>query len=221
MDVLIAEDGRLLREGIQALVQDNEKLNVIGLAKDGQEAVRLTKESHPDVVLMGIDLPVLDGIKAAGKMKAQFPDVKVILLAADAEINKLIQGVANGVDGILIKDIYPETLIRAIQDAYYGDVVFSGEVAKLLATSITESTADKRTVFANRMEKHGYSFASRELDILFLIMKGKSNDQIAHDLFINEGTVRNYMTKLYRKLEIGKRKDVISYLKNLMRIQEM
>ncbi|MTW88005.1 response regulator [Virgibacillus dakarensis] len=218
MDVLVVEDQRLFREGIHALIDGKEDINVIGMAENGYEAIQMTDELLPDVVLMDIHMPDLDGIKATAKIKKLHPTVKVVLLTTVAEEDLVIRAIAVGADGYLVKALYPDTLHRAIHDAYRGEVVFSGEAAKILATRIRELMLNKKQILAKRLENQNLFFTKRELDIAYLLMNDKTNKQISLELFIGEGTVKNYISEIYYKLGVRRRKEATNFLKSLLTI---
>ncbi|MBT2216487.1 response regulator transcription factor [Virgibacillus dakarensis] len=216
MNVLVVEDQRLFREGIHALIDGKEDIQVIGMAENGEEAIQMTNELLPDVVLMDIHMPILDGIKATAKIKKTQPAVKVVLLTTTAEEDLVIRGIAVGADGFLVKALYPDTLHRAIQDAYRGEVVFSGEAAKVLATRIRELLFNKKQILAKRLENQNLFFTKRELDIAYLLMNDKTNKQMSQELFIGEGTVKNYISEIYFKLGVRRRKEATNFLKSLL-----
>ncbi|MEN1968856.1 response regulator transcription factor [Lentibacillus sp. N15] len=216
--VLIVEDQRLFREGIQALINDTEDIHVIAMAANGKEALEQIEKLQPDVVLMDIHMPALDGIQATAKIKQLHPTVKVILLTTAAEEDMVIRGVTVGADGFLLKELYPDTLRRTIREIYRGEVVLSGEVAYILATRIRELSLNKKQILAKRLENQGLLLTNRELDIAYLLMDGKSNKQISQKLFIGEGTVKNYISVLYHKFGTRNRNEAMTFLKSVLAI---
>lgn len=219
INVLLVEDQRLFREGVQALINGQSDINVLGMAENGEEAIQQTNELAPDVILMDIHMPNLDGIKATTQIKKNHPTVKVILLTTAAEEDLIIRGIAIGAEGFLLKELYPDNLRNAICDAYRGQVVLSGEVAKILATRIRDLTLNKKQILQKRLENQDLHFTKRELDIAYLFMNGNTNKHIAEKLFLGEGTVKNYISEIYNKLDIRNREQAVEYLRSLLLIQ--
>ncbi|MFD2044552.1 response regulator [Ornithinibacillus salinisoli] len=213
--VLLVEEQRLFRNGVQALIDQESDMEVVGMAKDGDEGIKLVTKLNPDVVLMDIHLPDLDGIRAATHMKSMNDDVKVVFLTSYTEKDLIIRGVSIA-EGFLLKELHPKELYRAIRDAYQGQNVLSGEVAAILVDSIRELTMNTKQVLAIRLENRGIRLTSRELEIAKLFMEGKTNKQIARHIHLSEGTIKNYISDLYMKLNINNRQKAIMYLNNLV-----
>ncbi|WP_106496251.1 response regulator transcription factor [Lentibacillus sp. Marseille-P4043] len=217
INVLVVDDQRLFREGVQALIRTENDMDVIGIAENGEEALQKTADMQPDVVLMDIHMPDLDGIKTTAKIKESYPMVKVVLLTATAEEELIIRGITVGADGFLVKEIYADNLHQAIRDAYRGQVVFSGDVARILAQRIRQLTLSKKQILAKKLENRNIYLTNRELDIAYLFMKDNSNKQIAKQLYLGEGTIKNYISEIYNKINIHNREQARGYLKELLK----
>ncbi|WP_088052508.1 response regulator [Virgibacillus dakarensis] len=215
--VLFVDDQRLFREGVGALIAKTDDICVIGTADNGEAAIQQIAEKPPNVVLMDIHMPNLDGIKTTVYIKEHYPDIKVIMLTSDVEEDLVIRAISVGADGFLLKSLYADDLIRSIHDAFRGQIVLSGEVARILANKIRELTLDKKQIFAKRLENRGLHFSNRELDIAYLLMGGHTNKHIAQKLFLAEGTVKNYISEIYNKLNIRNRAEIIAFLRKIMR----
>src|SRR5699024_7451386 len=213
--LLLAEDQRLFLEGIQALIDTQNDMEVVGTAANGDEALGLVNELQPDVVLMDIHMPELDGIKATALIKESYPAVKVIMLTTNIDEELAIRAISVGADVFLIKELYRDTLYQAIRDAYRGQVVLSGEVGSILARRIRELTMDKKGILGKRLENRGIYLTDREQEIAYWFMEKHTNKQIAHKLFLGEGTIKNYISEIYQKLGINHRGQAIEYLQKI------
>ncbi|QKY70314.1 response regulator transcription factor [Lentibacillus sp. CBA3610] len=215
--LLLAEDQRLFLEGVQALIDTQDDMEVIATASNGDQAVELVSELRPDIVLMDIHMPELDGIKATARIKESYPRVKVIMLTTSINEDLAIRGISVGADGFLVKELFPDTLYQAIRDAYRGQVVLSGDVASILARRIRELSMDKSAILGIRLENRGIHLTKREQEIAYLLMERQSNRQIADKLRLGEGTIKNYISEIYQKLGIHNRGQVIDYLHKIYR----
>ncbi|MEW9676278.1 response regulator transcription factor [Lentibacillus sp. L22] len=220
--VMLVEDQRLFREGVQAILDKTDDIQVIGIAENGEAAIREidkreVDKTRPDVVLMDIHMPNMDGIRTTVYLKEHYPDIKVVILTSDADEDTVIRGISVGADGFLLKALYADSLIQVIRDAARGQTVLSGEVARILATRIRELTMNKKQILAKRLENRGLYFSTRELDIAYLIMEGHTNKHIAHQLYLGEGTVKNYISEIYHKINIRHRAKAVEFLRRIMK----
>lgn len=219
---MLVEDQRLFREGVQAILDKTDDIQVIGIAENGEAAIREidkreVDKTRPDVVLMDIHMPNMDGIRTTVYLKEHYPDIKVVILTSDADEDTVIRGISVGADGFLLKALYADSLIQVIRDAARGQTVLSGEVARILATRIRELTMNKKQILAKRLENRGLYFSTRELDIAYLIMEGHTNKHIAHQLYLGEGTVKNYISEIYHKINIRHRAKAVEFLRRIMK----
>ena len=214
--VLIVENQRLLRDGMEAIIERTDDIKVIGAVDNGEIAIKQMEHLNPDIVIMDIHLPQTDGIRTTKYMKEKYPEVGVILLTSKVD-DFIISGINAGADGFLVKAVYAERLLEAIRIAYRGETIFSGEVAQMLATRIRQLTMNNKQIFTLRLERLGYTFTKREIDIAFLLKENYTNQQITHKLFLGEGTVKNYISEIYNKLNIRNRAKVIEFFGNVTR----
>ncbi|WP_339316188.1 response regulator transcription factor [Oceanobacillus sp. FSL W7-1304] len=214
--ILIVENQRLLRDGMEAIIERTDDIKVIGAVDNGEIAIKQMEHLKPDIVIMDVHLPQMDGIRTTKYMKEKYPEVGVILLTSKVD-DFIISGINAGADGFLVKAVYAERLLEAIRIAYRGETIFSGEVAQMLATRIRELTMNNKQIFTLRLERLGYTFTKREIDIAFLLKENYTNQQIAHKLFLGEGTVKNYISEIYNKLNIRNRAKVIEFFGNVTR----
>lgn len=214
--VLVIEPWRLIREGIRTLIDKEPDLEVIGAVGTRKEAIQQVEKLQPDVVVVDVDLPDLEAIKARSKIREVNPDTKVIYLTEKTDVEMIFHGIANGADGFLVKQLYPDMLCQAIRDAARGQYVISGEIANVIVNSVRKLTLNKNQLLSKRLEHKGIYFTRRELEIASLLIDGHANQQIANQLHISEGTVKNYISYIYMKIGIKKRDKAIQFLTSLL-----
>lgn len=217
ISIIIADDQRLLREGLQTILQAEDDLNVAGLCENGLEALRTAKECKPDVVLMDIKMPVMDGIEAMKQIKREIPGTIVLMLTTFAEERFIIDAMAGGADGFLLKDMPSKLIVKTIHEAMNGDVILPAQIAARLAAKLSILSDARADAFDEaKIKKSGYAFTERERKIIVLLIEGYSNRQISSALFMSEGTVRNYISVIYNKLGTSDRQMAISILRGLL-----
>ncbi|ASN04224.1 response regulator [Virgibacillus necropolis] len=214
INVLLIEDQRLFSEGIQAVINREVDLQVTAVATNHKDAIHKINEQHIDVVLIDVHLRHIEGIKMTLGVKERYPAIKVILLTTTVDEDLVINGLNVGADGFLLISLYAENLIRAVRDAYNGQVVLSGDVAKILAKK--DLQFNKKQILAQHLEHRNIQFSCREIDIAYLLMEGYSNKVIAQKLYLNVGTIKNYISDIYSELDMRNRVEVIEYLDGLL-----
>ncbi len=200
--VLIADDHRLFREGLARLLEEDPRVEVVDQASDGLEAVELAASLRPDVILMDLQMPNLNGAEAARRIIAERPDIKVLALTCFETEGVVLEAMRAGVSGYMLKDAPPEALVSSILAATAGGYVIAGPVAKRLIDSFTA------------VETQGELFeglSAREIQIVKLIASGLVNKQIARRLQVSEKTVRNHISNVYQKLGVMNRSQVALY----------
>ena len=200
--VLIADDQTLFRSGLARLLRDDPRVTVIAEVADGVEAVRQCRELEPDVVLMDVKMPNLDGIKATEQITASMPGVPVLILTTFEADSHVIAALRAGASGYVLKDSEPEAIISSILTVMAGERVMSGPVAERVLGMLTGDTTPKD--FYDGL-------TAREIEILKLIATGSANKQIAYRLSISEKTVRNHISNMYEKLQIFDRSQAVLY----------
>ncbi|WP_430790413.1 response regulator [Virgibacillus flavescens] len=215
INVLLVEDQRLFSEGIKALINQEDDLHVIGMAENIKEAEEIIDSKQPDIVLMSIHIPEIDGVKATFQLKESYPKIKVILLTATMEEELIVTGLNAGADGFLYKNLNATKLVNALRDVYHGEMVISGEAARILASRIQEFKYNKKQILGRKLDNLSLYLSERELDISYLMMEGKSNKIIAQRLYLGEGTVKNYVSEIYSKIKIRSRTNAIEFFKKL------
>ncbi|MBY9080153.1 response regulator transcription factor [Paenibacillus sp. HN-1] len=202
--VLIAEDQDLIRKSLGIVLGMNPDIEVSGMAGNGRNAVALAESLLPDVVLMDIHMPVMDGVEATREIKAKLPEVKVIILTTFQEMDIVTGALNAGAEGYILKAIDPADLAGAIRLVRRGETMITQEVARaLFARSLTGSGGITGGE-APAKESFG-GLTERELQVLRCISDGLANRQIAERLYLSEGTVKNYISSIYSKLNVQNR----------------
>lgn len=204
--ILIADDQTIIRDGLCALLEINPDLKVVAEAKNGAEAVDLSIVHRPDVVLMDIRMPIMDGVEATRLIKLQSPETAVMVLTTFDDDNSILSAMANGASGYLLKDISGAKLADAIRDAAQGSVILPGNIAAKITRHIEPQAKHDQVQF---------NFTKREQEIIQLLLQGKNNQEIAKNLFLTVGTVKNYISQIYGKAGITDRANAILYFKKI------
>jgi NarL family two-component system response regulator LiaR len=199
--VLIADDHAVVRQGLRAFLDLQEDIEVVGEATNGVEAVEQTRQLLPDVVLMDLVMPEMDGIKATRKIRALSPRTQVIVLTSFAEDEKVFSSIKAGALGYLLKDVSPADLVKAIQAAHRGEAQLHPEIARKLMDEF--STRAREPIPGD--------LTARELEVLRLIARGQSNRQIAEELVISEKTVKTHVSNILSKLHLADRTQAAIY----------
>lgn len=207
--VLVADDHPVVREGLSAIVDAEDDIVVIGEAWDGNQAVRLAHQLHPDVVLMDLKMPNMDGVEAIERIRAEVPGTYVLILTTYADDDSIVAGIRAGARGYLLKDAPPDELVRAIRVVARGESLLepmvAAKVLDKLSALMTEGERDATGVAANTS-----SLTSREKEILALLASGARNKDIADVLFISERTVKVHVTNLMQKLDANTRTEAVA-----------
>ena len=200
--VLIADDQTLFRSGLARLLEVDDRVSVVGEAVDGLDAVKLAATLKPDVVLMDIKMPNLDGIEAARRIIADNPKVKVLMLTTFEADNHVIQALKAGASGYVLKDSQASAIVSSIIAVVAGERVMASAVANRVLEMLTGATTPKE--FYDGL-------TAREVEILKMLATGMANKQIAYKLKISEKTVRNHVSNMYEKLDIYDRAQAVLY----------
>jgi len=203
--VLVADDQAIVRDGLVTVLDLSDEVAVVGQAADGAEAVRLAVDLAPDVVLMDLRMPVLDGAGATARIVAERPATRVLVLTTFADDASIAAALRAGAIGYLTKDAGRTELLAAIRAAAAGQAVFDPEVSARLVAGFAPPSPpvdDLRTRFP--------ALTAREADVLALVAKGSSNPEIAAALFLSPATVKSYVTTILAKLEATSRGQAIA-----------
>lgn len=209
--ILLVDDQNIILEGLKVLVESELGFCVVGTASTGEEAVQLSSDLSPDIVLMDIRMPGIGGVEATRQIKALNSHISVLILTTFDDDHYIIDALSYGASGYLLKDIGREKLIDAIKEAIAGNLLITGKVAYKLVRTIKENKTSQET----GKSKH-YDFTERELEIIELMLKGFSNKEICETLYLSVGTVKNYMSTIYSKLGVNDRNKAILMLQNIV-----
>jgi DNA-binding NarL/FixJ family response regulator len=200
--VLLVDDQALFREGLETLLSVHKDIQVVGQASNGQEAVELAAQVQPDVILMDVRMPVLDGVRATRRLTEALSQSRVIVLTTFDDDEYVFDALRAGAAGSLLKDVASARLVEAIRATARGESILEPSVA---AKVIAEFTRVSSMVPLAQMEQLVEPLSERELEILAWIARGSSNKEIASQLFIAEGTVKNHVTHILSKLGVRDR----------------
>jgi two-component system, NarL family, response regulator LiaR len=200
--ILLVEDHPLIRDGLRGIFAGAELLEVVGEAADGNDAVRLAEELHPDVVVMDIGLPGCDGIEATRRIKAKSKDIKIVVLTAHNLENEILAGLAAGADAYCIKSIDAHNLLTAVTAVTEGSAYLDPTVADLVLRQVLPSAIPTKT---EPQEPLPSPLTEREKDVLRLIAEGMANHEISQQLHISVGTVKGYVRDILEKLYVNDR----------------
>ena len=209
--VLIVDDQRLMCDGIKTILETDSELTVVGAAYTGAEALALATERRPDLVLLDIRMPEMDGVETVLRLKRESVSIRVIMLTTFDDEEYIWRSMANGADGYLLKDMDAAELLHAIRDAMQGKLVMPASVAESLKRRF--SKIEQRKNAQERLVRQGMT--NREVEIAGLLADGFSNSQIAGALFLSDGTVRNYISAIYEKLGASDKRCAVSLLKEI------
>lgn len=200
--VLLVDDHSVVRNGLRLLLQLRDELEVCGEASTLSEAIIMTNNLKPDVVLLDFKLPDGDGINACLSIKNNHPDIKIIILTAYAESHIVMETIRAGADGYLLKNIESDELIETILSVYRGESVLDASLTEGLFNSIKASTEN---------QEESSILSPQEVKILEMLSLGKTNKEIGYALSISEKTVRNYVSNIFKKINVSNRTEAARY----------
>ncbi len=203
ISIVVADEQRLFRESIAGMLNGAPFIEVVGCAGNGLEAVELVRQARPDVVLMDVKMPNLNGIEALRQIKAELPRTRVILLTTCTADGYVLEGLAAGANGYVLKDISTVGLVSAIRAVYNGEQVTAPDIASRMMQLLNRQNPEKAQSYDG--------LTAREMETLVLVAKGLVAKEVARALAISEKTVRNHISNIYRKLNIYDRSQVVIY----------
>lgn len=206
--VLLADDQSILADGIRSVLSSCAEIEVVGIAADGFEALELLEKCKPDVILMDIRMPNMNGVIATQEVKRRHPEVKVLILTTFDDSDYILNAINNGASGYLLKDTSSAALIDAIRNAYAGDTILPAKIARRIADAAKMVSTDREIRL-----KRAFSLSDREVEIALMIYEGFTNKQIASALKLTDGTSRNYISAIYVKLGVSSRGDAVAKMK--------
>jgi len=196
--VIICDDQAVVREGLEMILEADSGINVVGLAEDGLRAIELTAEKNPDLVLMDLNMPGMNGIQATREISKQMPGIKILVLTTFGEDEWVFDAIRSGADGYLLKGTPRIELVAAVKGTVEGESYIDPSIGGKLLSQIAKSSKSQSTTL-------GVDLSERELEVLKLIAQGFSNADVAEKLYLTKGTVRNYVSSILSKIDVSDR----------------
>ena len=202
--ILIADDHVLFREGMKSLLKSEDGIELIASASDGLEALELAGELRPDIVLMDVTMPRMNGIIATEKIVSKFPDIKVIVLSMHSDRRFIAETLKAGARGYLLKESSPQTVVEAIRSVAEGNIYLSAKACTVL-------TEDYLRLLNNEKQNSSNPLSEREMEVLLLLVKGRNGKQIADTLSISKNTVDTHRRRILDKLGCASMAELTKY----------
>ncbi|AQS42694.1 response regulator transcription factor [Bacillus velezensis] len=217
MDIIIVDDQQIVREGLKMILSLHEEINIVGEASNGEHLLDLLKQIRPEIILMDIRMPVMDGIEATKLVKERYSDIKVIILTTFNDSEYIFTGLKSGADGYILKDSDSQEIIDSIKTACEGNILLNPKVTLKVVKALNSVEHNKELVQENNEKEQLVQLLTpREKEVAKQIMEGKSNKAISEALFITEGTVKNYVSRILEKLQMNNRTELSLYLQKHM-----
>ncbi|MGB8829325.1 MAG: response regulator transcription factor [Dehalococcoidales bacterium] len=201
MKIIICDDQDIVRDGLTLLLKLETDIEIIGVAANGAEAIEMAAHNQPDLVLMDLKMPVMNGVDATREIKAKFPAVKVLVLTTYGTDDWVFDAVRAGASGYLLKDAPREEVLKAVRGTVAGNNYLDPAVAGKIIGEISGSKKKPSSLITGKL-------TPREIEVLQLLAKGLSNEDISKKLFLSEGTVRNHVSSIVDKLGVSDRTQV-------------
>ena len=198
MKVIICDDQAIVRDGLVMLLKLEPDIEVVGTAGDGAEAVEMVSDKRPDLILMDLKMPIMNGVEATRQIRMKYPEVKVLVLTTYADDEWVFDAIQAGASGYLLKDTPREELIRAVRGTVTGKTYVDPSIAGKVLDQVSSHQTQQATLITSKLTE-------REIEVLRLVARGLSNADIADQLFLSDGTVRNHVSAILAKLGVSDR----------------
>lgn len=209
--VLVVDDQEELANEIAEILKTDETLEVVGTALDGVDALQKMSENTPDVVLLDIRMPNMNGVVATSRIKNEYPDAKVLILTTFDDSDYILNAINNGASGYLLKDIGGDALIAAVKNAHEGDTILPAKIARRITDAAKHVAADREIRLAR-----AFKMSDREVEVALMMYEGFTNRQISAALKLSEGTTRNYVSSIYEKTSSENRAEAVQAIKAIL-----
>jgi len=204
--VLLVDDQRLFRQGLRSMLEQEKGIEVVGEASDGQDAFTLAQEKKPDIVLMDVEMPKLDGIHATRLILGRFPEIKILMLSVYNEDEKVLSAIRSGAIGYIMKDADQKEFIKIIKKTHSGERISSPFLANLTPRILSKTQDPSWMDMEIETEiREKFHLTEREKEILMLLLKGKHNKEIADFMYVSPETIKTHLQHIYRKLGVKSR----------------
>ena len=201
--VLVAEDQELVRKSLEIILGNQDTIELIGAVSNGQEVIRFIRGSLPDIIIMDIRMPKMDGVTCTRIIKDQYPQVKIIILTTFDDDEYIFKALRDGASGYLLKGISVDELITAIHKVYKGSAMINEDIASKVVNLFADIAKSKLYIEVNELGKKDINTTEKKISTL--VSQGLSNKEIAVELSLSEGTVRNYLSNILEKLNLRDR----------------
>lgn len=209
--VLVTDDQTELAKELKSVLETDESLEVVALAKDGFDALEKIEKYAPDVVLLDIRMPNMNGVVATQRIKSEYPEIKVVILTTFDDSDYILNAINNGASGYLLKDTSASALIDAVKNAYNGDTILPSKIARRITETAKNITADREIKLAR-----AFALSDREIQIALMLYEGFTNRQISSALKLTEGTTRNYVSSIYVKTGSENRAEAVRAIQSVL-----
>lgn len=204
--VLIAEDQELIRQSLEIILSNKHDMKIVGIAEDGNKAIELAQKLIPDIILMDIRMPFVDGVKCIKIIKEKYPQIKIIVLTTFDDDEYIFNALKNGASGYLLKGISSKELVESIRTVFNGGALINPDIAVKVVRLFSNMAKADYNIKVN--EKEVSRLSKNELKIMKLIGRGMSNKEISDNLKFSEGTIRNYISIVLNKLNLRDRTQI-------------
>ena len=209
--VLVTDDQIELAKELKSVLETDESLEVVALAQDGFDALEKIESCAPDVVLLDIRMPNMNGVVATQRIKSEYPEIKVVILTTFDDSDYILNAINNGASGYLLKDTSASALIDAVKNAYNGDTILPSKIARRITETAKNITADREIKLAR-----AFALSDREIQIALMLYEGFTNRQISSALKLTEGTTRNYVSAIYVKTGSENRAEAVRAIQSVL-----
>lgn len=201
--LLIADDQQLIRDSLKIVLDTNDTIEVVGAVSNGVEVIRAVRENKPDVILMDIRMPEMDGVQCTQIIKENYPDIKIIILTTFDDDEYIFSALKYGASGYLLKGISMEQLVEAIHKVHMGNAMINGDIATKVLDMFSKMAQNDISISVEKGAE--MEITESEWKVVRLVAEGMSNKEIATKLYLTEGSVRNYLSSILRKLDLRDR----------------
>ncbi len=209
--VMVVDDQKDLAQELATVLRTDGELEVVGVAYDGLDALEKMPQTNPQVVLLDIRMPNMNGVVTTQRIKAEYPQVKVLILTTFDDSDYILNAINNGASGYLLKDIGGDALIAAVKNAYAGDTILPAKIARRIADAAKNVAVDRE----GRLMR-AFNLSGREVEIAVMLYEGFTNRQISAALKLSEGTARNYVSTVYEKTGSVNRAEAVAAIKRVL-----
>lgn len=206
INVILIDDQQIIREGLKMLLSLDDDINIVAEGSDGSEALELIEKYNPDVLLMDIRMPIMNGVEATKLVKEKYPDIKILILTTFNDNDYIFDSLKNGANGYLLKDADSDEIIDAIKNVYKGNLLIHANIANKLTQVLNNNNNNE--ISQKEVSIDLNILTPREKEVANLVAKGFNNKEICSTLFLSEGTVKNYVTRILDKLELKSRTEL-------------